>query len=55
MELLKEQISIRDQESDSFSKYYDPDTRIGRKKKEHAYQIKKIQKEYEELGVRNEE
>lgn len=51
VELMKEQISIRDQESDSFSKYYDPNTRIGRKKKEHAYQIKKIQKEYEELRV----
>lgn len=51
IELMQEQISIRDQESDSFSKYYDPKTRIGRRKRAHAYQIKKIQKEYEELQV----
>lgn len=51
VELLQEKISIRDQESDSFSKYYDPNTKIGRKKRAHAYQIRKIQKEYEELQV----
>ena len=51
VELMQEQISIRDQESDSFTKYYDPKTKIGRKKRAHAYQIKKIQKEYEEIQV----
>lgn len=51
VEIMQEQISIRDQESDSFTKYYDPKTKIGRKKRAHAYQIKKIQKEYEELQV----
>lgn len=48
---MQEKISIRDQESDSFSKYYDPKTKIGRRKRAHAFQIKKIQKEYEELQV----
>ena len=51
VELMQEKISIRDQESDSFSKYYDPKTKIGRRKRAHAFQIKKIQKEYEELQV----
>ena len=51
VELMEEKISIRDQESDSFSKYYDPNTKIGRRKRAHAYQIKKIHKEYEELRV----
>ena len=51
VELMQEKISIRNQESDSFSKYYDPKTKIGRRKRAHAFQIKKIQKEYEELQV----
>ncbi len=51
IELMQEKVSIRDQESDSFSKYYDPKTKIGRRKRVHAFQIKKIQKEYEELRV----
>lgn len=51
IELMQENISVREQETDSFTKYYDPSTKIGRKKKVHAYQIKKIQKEYEPLQV----
>ena len=51
VELMQEDISIKDQESDSFSKYYDPATKMSRKKRLHAFQIRRIQKEYEPLQV----
>ena len=46
-----EKVTIRDQEDDSFSKYYNPDMKRSKKKKPHAYQIKKMRKEYDELRV----
>ena len=49
--LTDEKVTIRDQEDDSFSKYYNPDMKRSKKKKPHAYQIKKMRKEYDELRV----
>ena len=43
--------TVQDQENDSFSKYYSPDTKRKKKKKIHAYQIKMMKKEYGELQV----
>ena len=50
-EIKEENPTIQDQERDSFSQYYNPELKRKRKKKAHAYQIKKFQKEYEELRV----
>lgn len=51
VEVKEEKIAISDQESDSFTKYYDSSVKMRRKKKRHAFQIKKGQKEYEPLQV----
>ncbi len=46
-----EKIAIAEQESDGFSKYYDPTVKMRMKTKKHAFQIKRGQKEYEPLQV----
>ena len=51
VELTDARVTVRDQEDDSFSKYYNPDLPKRKKKKVHAYQIHKFRKEYEELKV----
>lgn len=51
--VLSEQIpTVKDQEDDSFSKYYNPDLEKRKKEKTKAYQIKKVRREYEELRVK---
>lgn len=44
-------LTVKDQEDDSFSRYYDPDFPRKKKKKIKAFQIKKNGKGYEELQV----
>lgn len=47
----QERIAISAQESDSFTKYYDPSVKMRRKKRKHAFQIQWGQQEYEPLQV----
>lgn len=47
----EETVTVQDQEADSFSKYYNPDLPRRRRKKVHAYQIRKRRREYEPLQV----
>ena len=49
VELSNQYLTVKDQEDDSFSRYYDPD--FPRKKKIRAVQIKKGGKGYEELQI----
>ncbi len=49
--LTDETLTVKDQEEDGFSRYYNPDERGKKKKKNHAYQIHRESKEYEELQV----
>lgn len=49
--LSGQMLTVKDQEDDSFSKYYNPDLPKRKKQKVKAYQIKKSRKEYEELKV----
>ena len=49
--LLPEDMTVQDQEDDSFSRYYDPDFPRKKKKKIRAVQIKKGGKGYEELQI----
>ena len=51
MELTDGYLTIKDQEDDSFSRYYNPDIPIRKKKKAHACQIRKQRSEYEPLQV----
>ena len=45
-------LTVKDQEDDSFSRYYNPDLQRRKKKKNHAYQIRKRRGEYEPLQVK---
>ncbi len=47
----QEKIAISAQESDSFTKYYDPSVKLRRKKRKRAFQIRWGQQEYEPLQV----
>ena len=47
--LTEQDLTVKDQEEDGFGRYYNPDERGTRKKKNHAYQIRRESKEYEEL------
>lgn len=49
VELSNQYLTVKDQEDDSFSRYYDPDFPRKKKKKIRAVQIKKGGKGYEEL------
>ena len=51
VELSNQYLTIKDQEDDSFSRYYDPDFPRKKKKKIRAVQIKKGGKGYEELQI----
>ena len=51
VELSDQYLTVKDQEDDSFSRYYDPDFPRKKKKKSKAFQIKKNGKGYEELQV----
>lgn len=51
VELLNQYLTVKDQEDDSFSRYYDPDFPRKKKKKIRAVQIKKGGKGYEELQI----
>lgn len=51
VELSDEYLTVKDQEDDSFSRYYDPDFPRKKKKKIKAVQIKKGGKGYEELQI----
>ena len=51
MELSNQYLTVKDQEDDSFSRYYDPDFPRKKKKKIRAVQIKKGGKGYEELQI----
>lgn len=51
VELSDQYLTVKDQEDDSFSRYYDPDFPRKKKKKIKAVQIKKSGKGYEELQV----
>lgn len=51
VELSDQYLTIKDQEDDSFSRYYDPDFPRKKKKKTKAVQIKKSGKGYEELQI----
>lgn len=51
VELSKQYLTVKDQEDDSFSRYYDPDFPRKKKKKIRAVQIKKGGKGYEELQI----
>lgn len=50
-ELSNQYLTVKDQEDDSFSRYYDPDFPRKKKKKIRAVQIKKGGKGYEELQI----
>ena len=52
VELSDEYLTVKDQEDDSFSRYYDPDFPRKKKKKIKAVQIKKGGKGYEELQIK---
>ena len=49
--LTEQDLTVKDQEEDGFGRYYNPDERGTRKKKNHAYQIRRESKEYEELKI----
>ena len=51
VELSNQYLTVKDQEEDSFSRYYDPDFPRKKKKKIRAVQIKKGGKGYEELQI----
>ena len=51
VELSNQYLTVKDQEDDSFSRYYDPDFPRKKKKKIRAVQIKKRGKGYEELQI----
>ena len=51
VELSNQYLTVKDQEDDSFSRYYDPDFPRQKKKKIRAVQIKKGGKGYEELQI----
>ena len=51
VELSNQYLTVKDQEDDSFSRYYDPDFTRKKKKKIRAVQIKKGGKGYEELQI----
>ena len=51
VELSNQYLTVKDQEDDSFSRYYDPDFPRKKKKKIRAVQIKKDGKGYEELQI----
>lgn len=51
VELSDQYLTVKDQEDDSFSRYYDPDFPRKKKKKRRAVQIKKSGKGYEELQI----
>lgn len=51
VELSNQYLTVKDQEDDSFSRYYDPDFPRKKKKKIRAAQIKKGGKGYEELQI----
>ena len=51
VELSNQYLTVKDQEDDSFSRYYDPDFQRKKKKKIRAVQIKKGGKGYEELQI----
>ena len=51
VELSNQYLTVKDQEDDSFSRYYDPDFPRKKKKKIRAVQIKKVGKGYEELQI----
>lgn len=51
VELSNQYLTVKDQEDDSFSRYYDPDFPRKKKKKIRAVQIKKGGKGYEELRI----
>ena len=51
VELSNQYLTVKDQEDDSFSRYYDPDFPRKKKKKIRAVQIKKGRKGYEELQI----
>ena len=51
VELSNQYLTVKDQEDDSFSRYYDPDFPRKKKKKIKAIQIKKGGKGYEELQI----
>lgn len=52
VELSNQYLTVKDQEDDSFSRYYDPDFPRKKKKKIRAVQIKKGGKGYEELQIK---
>ena len=51
VELSDQYLTVKDQEDDSFSRYYDPDFPRKKQKKIKAFQIKKSGKGYEELQI----
>lgn len=51
VELSNQYLTVKDQEDDGFSRYYDPDFPRKKKKKIRAVQIKKGGKGYEELQI----
>lgn len=51
VELSNQYLTVKDQEDDSFSRYYDPDFPRKKKKKIRAVQIKKGGKGFEELQI----
>lgn len=51
VELSNQYLTVKDQEDDSFSRYYDPDFPRKKKKEIRAVQIKKGGKGYEELQI----
>lgn len=51
VELSNQYLTVKDQEDDSFSRYYDPDFPRKKKKKIRSVQIKKGGKGYEELQI----
>lgn len=51
-ELTGTYLTVKDQEDDSFSRYYNPNLQRQKKKKNHAYQIRKRRGEYEPLQVK---
>lgn len=51
VELSDQYLTVKDQEDDSFSRYYDPDFPRKKKKKIKAFQIKKSGKGYDSLKI----
>lgn len=50
--LLSEDVTVQDQENDSFAKYYTKNTKKPKQKKEKAYQLRKPRKDNEDMQVR---